>query len=101
MFTPITALFVRVTLVSRQLTVRPPPLVFAGKVHGSLARAGKVRGQAPKVCVDGLLLAAEQLQCSIVAEDAYLTLAPPASSPHAGAQAGQEEEAQGSRHEAH
>jgi small subunit ribosomal protein S30e len=23
--------------------------VFAGKVHGSLARAGKVRGQTPKV----------------------------------------------------
>lgn len=24
-------------------------LFFAGKVHGSLARAGKVRGQTPKV----------------------------------------------------
>ena len=24
-------------------------LAFAGKVHGSLARAGKVRGQTPKV----------------------------------------------------
>ena len=27
----------------------PHPLPFAGKVHGSLARAGKVRGQCPKV----------------------------------------------------
>ena len=26
-----------------------PPLLFQGKVHGSLARAGKVRGQTPKV----------------------------------------------------
>ncbi|CAN1255881.1 40S ribosomal protein S30-B [Linum perenne] len=24
-------------------------ILFAGKVHGSLARAGKVRGQTPKV----------------------------------------------------
>ena len=27
----------------------PPPLSLVGKVHGSLARAGKVRGQTPKV----------------------------------------------------
>ena len=26
-----------------------PPFAFSGKVHGSLARAGKVRGQTPKV----------------------------------------------------
>lgn len=26
-----------------------------GKVHGSLARAGKVRGQTPKVCFEGVL----------------------------------------------
>jgi small subunit ribosomal protein S30e len=25
------------------------PVLYAGKVHGSLARAGKVRGQTPKV----------------------------------------------------
>ena len=24
--------------------------LFGGKVHGSLARAGKVKGQTPKVC---------------------------------------------------
>ena len=27
----------------------PPRLCLPGKVHGSLARAGKVRGQTPKV----------------------------------------------------
>eukprot|EP00983_Pelagomonas_calceolata_P035149 1099100-Pelagomonas_calceolata.AAC.1 len=45
---------------------------FAGKVHGSLARAGKVRGQAPKVRGLGW---AEQQQGSIVTEDALMTLA--------------------------
>ena len=25
--------------------------LFGGKVHGSLARAGKVKGQTPKVCI--------------------------------------------------
>lgn len=29
-------------------------LIFLGKVHGSLARAGKVRGQTPKVSPKGL-----------------------------------------------
>ncbi|XP_004141043.2 40S ribosomal protein S30 [Cucumis sativus] len=39
-------------LVSRKRSrqVSPPLIRFAmGKVHGSLARAGKVRGQTPKV----------------------------------------------------
>lgn len=35
----------------------PITLIFCvlGKVHGSLARAGKVRGQTPKVCEAGKL----------------------------------------------
>jgi ribosomal protein S30 len=37
------------TLVGRVGTVRSSDLCFTGKVHGSLARAGKVRGQTPKV----------------------------------------------------
>ena len=31
-------------------------LLFSGKVHGSLARAGKVRGQTPKVCGGDFIL---------------------------------------------
>ena len=33
----------------RALALQPTAAVDMGKVHGSLARAGKVRGQTPKV----------------------------------------------------
>lgn len=41
-----------VAFISRSLSRRgqdTPPLYTMGKVHGSLARAGKVKGQTPKI----------------------------------------------------
>ena len=36
--------------VSNQSTIDMDIGLVGGKVHGSLARAGKVKGQTPKVC---------------------------------------------------